>query len=174
MVIFGGISSAVILHSQNASTPSHQNVQPATQPEQVILAKSVNQSVYLNNAPTLNTEVPEPSPKPPSLQDIDHGVQLQVNASGDLIVDEDVKYLFEFYLSAVGEESLEQTLNRVHFALAEQLQPPALDQARSLLKRYIDYKIELLTKIDDKPILLENKNLMVDGFDHLPLLIKID
>eukprot|EP00487_Bulimina_marginata_P003880 TRINITY_DN19357_c0_g1_i1.p1 TRINITY_DN19357_c0_g1~~TRINITY_DN19357_c0_g1_i1.p1 ORF type:complete len:105 (-),score=15.93 TRINITY_DN19357_c0_g1_i1:182-496(-) len=81
--------------------------------------------------------------KPPSIADINHDVVLKTDADGNLIVGEEAKHLFEFYLSSIGEESLEQILTRIQLELDEQLQPPALDQALSLLKRYIDYKIEL-------------------------------
>lgn len=108
---------------------------------EITVARRVNQQSY-DQAENLNTSQNHKS-KPSSIADINHEVVLKTDAYGNLIVGEEAKHLFEFYLSSIGEESLEQILNRIQHELNEQLQPPALDQAQSLLKRYIDYKIEL-------------------------------
>ncbi len=123
-----------------ASTqPSHQL---QSSPSKIVsAAKLANQKAYKESS-VKNNDIP---PKPPSIADINHGVTLKTDASGNFMAGEETKHLFEFYLSAIGEEPLEKVINRIQFELNEQLQPPALDQALSLLKRYIDYKIELST-----------------------------
>ncbi len=109
--------------------------------DDISIAKIINQQTY-DQVRTLNSSQKQTS-KPTSIADINHDVVFNTDADGNLIVGEEAKHLFEFYLSSIGEESLEQILTRIQFELNEQLQPPALDQALSLLKRYIDYKIEL-------------------------------
>lgn len=110
---------------------------------QVLSAKSVNQNVYdrMGGTPPLK----ELGPLPHSLSDIEHGVVLLTDADGNLVVNDAIKHLFEFYLSAIGEESLEHILNRIQLELSLQLQAPALAQAQSLLKRFVDYKIDLVS-----------------------------
>ena len=58
-------------------------------------------------------------------------------------VDEGLLRLFEFYLLALQDESVTQVLARIHHELTSQLQQPALNQARELLQRYIDYRLAL-------------------------------
>ncbi len=87
--------------------------------------------------------LPKLPPLPRSLQGSDHDVRLHTDADGNLLIEADILHLFEFYLSALVEEPLELCLTRISLALAEQLQGPALDQARDLLKRYLDFKIAL-------------------------------
>lgn len=123
------------------SLTEHNDKKPAGTVGTMTSARSTNHKIY-NEASNTVAFLPE---KPISIRDINHDVVLKTTAAGDLIVGKEVKELFEFYLSAIGEESLEQTLYRIQHELAEQLAQPALDQAKSLLKRYVDYKIELIT-----------------------------
>ncbi|MCP5169938.1 MAG: hypothetical protein H6999_09300 [Hahellaceae bacterium] len=115
-------------------TPSTQ-VSPATQ------AKMINDLSYEHFRQGESLVIS--APLPASLQGIASGVTLGTDDNGNLIINESIKELFEFYLSALGEESLELLLQRIRADIAEQLQPPALDQASQLLKNYVDYKIEL-------------------------------
>jgi lipase chaperone LimK len=87
--------------------------------------------------------LPALPPLPRSLRDTQHNVRLQSDAQGNLIVRADILHLFEFYLTALSEEPLEVSLNRISRDLAAQLQGPALEQARDLLRRYLDFKIAL-------------------------------
>lgn len=80
---------------------------------------------------------------PKSLEGIDLNIALPIDNQGNLIIGMELKDLFEIYLSAMGEEELEDVLLRIQQALAEQLSSPALEQGYDALKRFIDYKIEL-------------------------------
>ena len=82
-------------------------------------------------------------PIPKSLEGIDLNIELPLDAGGNLIVGMEVKDLFEIYLSAMGEEELDEILLRIQDALAQQLNSPALEQGYDALKRFIDYKVEL-------------------------------
>jgi len=111
----------------------------------VVADTSVEQSRALNRelreAPV--TRLAEPGPLPASLQGAEHGVRLRMGADGQLLLQEDLLHLFDFYLAAGEEEDLARLLQRIHRDLAAQLQGVALDQARDLLRRYVDYRIAL-------------------------------
>jgi len=90
-------------------------------------------------------------PIPKSLEGIDLNIALPLDGDGNLIVGMEVKDLFELYLSAMGEEELDDILLRIQHALALQLTTPALEQGYDALKRFIDYKVEL-ANLEQQPI----------------------
>ncbi len=107
-------------------------------------ATAINEQLYLQS----NTPLPTHT-LPASLADIEHGVELQMDSQGNLIIHSDTHDLFEFYLSAMGEEPLEQILLRIRHHIEKQLTFAARDQAFLLLKNFVDYKIELSTVSED-------------------------
>ena len=76
---------------------------------------------------------------PQSLVDLPLPALLNVDANGELIVNSKIKNLFDFYLGAIGEESLEDITNRTRWELEEQLQEPALSKALGIYFSYLDY-----------------------------------
>lgn len=82
-------------------------------------------------------------PLPMSLEGVDLNIRLPVDSKGNLIVGIILKDFFEIYLTAMGEEKLEDILLRIQSAMNQQLISPALEQGYDALKRYIDYKVEL-------------------------------
>ncbi|TNE99562.1 MAG: lipase, partial [Gammaproteobacteria bacterium] len=64
----------------------------------------------------------------------------RVDATGALIPTSQLRQLFEYYLSALGEESMPQLVARIEQALS-QLQEPARSQALETLGAYLDYKL---------------------------------
>ena len=88
---------------------------------------------------------------PKSLEGIDLDIALPIDSQGNLIIGMELKDLFEIYLSAMGEEELEDILLRIQKALAVQLSSPALEQGYDALKRFIDYKIELANLEQNEP-----------------------
>ena len=77
---------------------------------------------------------------PASLKDSPLPTLLDTNSSGELIVNMKVKNLFEFYLSAMGEDSIEDCIDRIRYNLQDQLPPVALSQATEILEGYIQYR----------------------------------
>lgn len=61
---------------------------------------------------------------------------------GNLIPTGELRQLFEYYLSALGEEDLPQLVARIQLALSV-LEQPARGQALDTLGRYLDYKLAL-------------------------------
>ncbi|MDG1582666.1 lipase secretion chaperone [Pseudomonas sp. GOM6] len=102
-------------------------------------ARALNQQ--LRSIPTAT--LVDPGPLPPSLQGSEHGIALSSDEQGNLRLQADMLQLFDFYLAGLEEEGLDKVLTRIHQELATQLKGPALEQARELLSRYVDYRIAL-------------------------------
>lgn len=64
----------------------------------------------------------------------------RVDSAGNLIPTAQLRTLFEYYLSALGEETLPQLVARIRQALAV-LVEPARQQAMEVLAGYLDYKL---------------------------------
>ncbi len=89
------------------------------------------------------TQLATPDALPATLQGTHHGIALQTDANGQLRLQPQLLELFDFYFSAIDEEPVAQILLRIHHDLTQQLQEPALSQARDLLKRYLDYRLAM-------------------------------
>ena len=134
------LSEATPPAAQTQSTPSSAiPTDPRSQQ-----ASTVNQQ--LRQTPAV--ELGDPGPLPASLQGSHHGVQLQQDGQGNLLISQSLIRLFDFYLAGMEEEGVDKVLLRIHRELAAQLQGAALDQARDLLRRYVDYRIALQTLPD--------------------------
>ncbi|MDI9244105.1 lipase secretion chaperone [Marinobacter sp. CHS3-4] len=66
----------------------------------------------------------------------------RIDANGALIPTPELRELFEYYLAALGEETLEQLVARIQNALAN-LPEPARSEAGKILGAYLDYKLAL-------------------------------
>lgn len=64
----------------------------------------------------------------------------RVDSTGALIPTPELRQMFEYYLSALGEESLQQLVTRIENTLAT-LDEPARSQALETLGAYLDYKL---------------------------------
>ncbi|HHR0433306.1 lipase secretion chaperone, partial [Pseudomonas aeruginosa] len=71
------------------------------------------------------------------------------------LITRDIRNLFDYFLSAVGEEPLQQSLDRLRAYIAAELQEPARGQALALMQQYIDYKKELVLLERDLPRLAD-------------------
>ncbi|MGH8353838.1 MAG: lipase secretion chaperone [Pseudomonas sp.] len=147
-----GIGTATLLIANQTDDPGQPPLATTAEATETnaTQARHTNQAVQAKALAAL----PRLPPLPRSLQGSSPDVRLQTDASGDLLIEADILHLFEFYLSALLEEPLETSLTRISLALAEQLQGPALAQARDLLKRYLDYKIAL-ADLDRMPVLAD-------------------
>ncbi|QSQ20712.1 lipase chaperone [Pyxidicoccus parkwayensis] len=77
---------------------------------------------------------------PTSLQDTQEDGALQVDANGHLVLSADVRLLFDYYLSATGEELPEVIRARIVAALREKLPAQATEEAVRLLDDYLAYR----------------------------------
>lgn len=79
-----------------------------------------------------------------SLRETEVDGTLEVDAQGNLVISEQLRYLFDYFFTAVGEISFDEAAERIRIYLASQLQEPALAQSLALLQNYIDYKTALV------------------------------
>ena len=110
-------------------------------------ARAINSQAYARPP----AQLPDLGPLPASLRGAEPEVVLRTDEQGNLVPEQDLMVLFDFYLSALGEESLDLLLARIQRSLDDQLDGQALTQARDLLRRYVDYKIAL-AEVEDTAV----------------------
>ena len=77
--------------------------------------------------------------------------RFRVDAAGNLIVSEDIRRIFDYFLASLGEESLDASVARLRGYIDSQLQEPARARAQALLDQYLAYKRELVLLERDLP-----------------------
>lgn len=77
---------------------------------------------------------------PTSLQGTEVDGDLEVDAAGHLKITSGIRRLFDYFLSAVGEEPLDTLLKRIRAYLHHKLPAAAAAEAERLLDSYIGYK----------------------------------
>jgi len=116
---------------------THQEIYPL-QPEKINALVSAT-----DEADTQGNLKPIPLLLPSSLLGSTLPLTLDVNESGELIINKKIQHLFDFYLSAMGEESLDIIVTRIKHSLTSQLVDPALTQAVDILAGYLQYLNEV-------------------------------
>lgn len=87
----------------------------------------------------------QPGDLPASFRGTEVDGQWCLDEQGNLMVTQDARRIFDYFLAATGEEPLERILQRIRRHIESSLQEPAAGQAQSLLADYI----ELLQKMSD-------------------------
>lgn len=109
----------------------------------------------LSPEPAASDAAPSLPPKvaalPPSFAGTTVDGRLLVDAAGNLVIEEGVRRLFDYFLAAMGEEPLPTTVQRLRDYIGSQLQEPARQQALALLDQYLDYKRQLAELERDLP-----------------------
>lgn len=82
--------------------------------------------------------------EPTSLRGTQVDGELLVDARGNLVLTSQVRHLFDYFLSLIGEESSQQARQRIRDHLTAQLDEPARGQALELLETYLDYQYQLV------------------------------
>ncbi|MDK9556338.1 lipase secretion chaperone [Marinobacter sp. M216] len=104
-------------------------------------APSVQESTPPSQLVGRPRDVPVPEQMPASLAGTSvPGGWARVDAFGGLIPTLALRQMFEYYLSALGEESLSQLVARIEQTLSV-LEEPARSQALETLGAYLDYKL---------------------------------
>ncbi|NQZ91491.1 MAG: lipase chaperone [Moritella sp.] len=106
------------------------------------IAALVNQG---DDVVTANTQQQQAVPLllPSSLLGSTLPLLLDVNTDGELVINKKIQHLFDFYLSAMGEESLDMIVARIKHSLKLQLADPALTQGVEILTGYLQYLNEI-------------------------------
>ncbi|MBK8971321.1 MAG: hypothetical protein IPM37_08150 [Hahellaceae bacterium] len=147
------IGSGAYLNSRSIDGDAPQEAShPESAPSEAVppseQARRINQTVY-QQQDTLPSVAASSEPSG-TLSTLSHGIKLEVDAVGNLVVNSLVKDFFEFYLSSLGEIELPELLARIQLDLRTQLPDQAYQQACDILKNYVDYKIDL-AELDAQP-----------------------
>ncbi|MDQ8037769.1 MAG: lipase secretion chaperone [Pedobacter sp.] len=76
---------------------------------------------------------------PQSLAGTEVDCSLETDTAGHLRVTIGLRHCFDYFLSAVGEESIDALARRIHAQLRNRLQQPALGEAERVLAGYLAY-----------------------------------
>ena len=76
----------------------------------------------------------------PSQQDTEINCQLQLDSSNRLIVNEQTRNCFEYFITQYGEKSLEAISSDFKAYITQSHKEPALSQILDLWQRYLDYR----------------------------------
>jgi lipase chaperone LimK len=75
----------------------------------------------------------------------------RLDADGNLLISEDIRRIFDYFLAAIGEEPLRASVKRLRTYIAANLPANARGQALALLNQYLEYKRELVLLERDLP-----------------------
>jgi lipase chaperone LimK len=108
---------------------------------------------------------PPPAPALPplvaSLADTETDGTVRLGEDGELVVDLELRRLFDYYLSSHGEEDPATTRTRLHAALDARLGPAAARDAKDVLDRYLAYR-EATKSLTDSGDLRTNLGKLVE------------
>ena len=86
---------------------------------------------------------------PESLRGLEIPGPLTVTAAGELVPTVNLRYLFDFFMSGLGEESSERVARRVQAYLTQQLPSAAQQQALAAFERYRRYQHRSQNRLDE-------------------------
>jgi len=129
---------------QNIDSKSHSD-QLISNPSQTLKKKSAKTDQYLENK---MTPVNQDSPAQPNFVKSYQGTQpdgaITLDENGNVMIDKDLKRLFDYYLSAIGELPLDQMRKYLQQFAGEELNAIQLKQLLDYFDKYHNY----LTKAD--------------------------
>src|SRR5690606_19818417 len=106
-------------------------------------------------APASLLHSPQPTsstaPHAASLRGTEVGGRLQTDADGNLLISDQLRHLFDYYLSTTGEQNHAQIVAQVQALIRDSLDDPARSQALDLFQRYLDYQRALVALEQDFP-----------------------
>lgn len=139
VLVYAPFCVAALLIGWYVFAPQPVAERPAVQPSVSLASPATTQSAF---RPMLDQ--PAATPVVASQQGTEVDGVLEVDAHGNLIITEQLRHLFDYFYTTVGELSFEQASDRIRQHLSAHLHQPALDQARGLLDDYIAYKTALV------------------------------
>ena len=96
--------------------------------------------------------VASPAAVAPSLRGTDIDGRLQANPDGSLLISDQLRHLFDYYLSTAGEQSHADIVRQLQALISASLPDPARAQALDLLQRYLAYQQQLITLEQTFPV----------------------
>lgn len=120
--------------------------------EPVFVPKATTEPAVADAAhkPTPRSTIPRPvqagtlSRLPKSYAGTQVDGRFQTDPSGNLIINDDIRRVFDYFLTAIGEESIATSVTRLRHYIEQQLPQPAEHQALRILSQYLEYKRQLL------------------------------
>ncbi|NVK38026.1 MAG: hypothetical protein HWE18_08885 [Gammaproteobacteria bacterium] len=106
-------------------------------------AKTSSPSVKKQSASKSNNQLPEKL-RDSSLKGTTIDGLYPVDEDGNLLLSDDIKHRFEYFLSTMGEFSFAEVQQMIRDDIELNLQEPALSQALSLFEDYVAYKYALV------------------------------
>ena len=100
-----------------------------------------------------------PAPLAASQRGTEVDGSLEVDPSGNLVITEQLRHLFDYFYTTVGEVSFEEASDAIRLHLRAHLQQPALGQALDLLEDYIEYKTALVELEQAFPVVADIQSL---------------
>lgn len=88
---------------------------------------------------------------PPSFAGTAVDGQFRLDDAGNLLISMDIRRIFDYFLSAYGEERIQTSIARLQAYIRSRLDEPAEGQALALLEQYLDYKRQLIQLEKDLP-----------------------
>ena len=88
---------------------------------------------------------------PPSFAGTAVDGQFRLDDAGNLLISMDIRRIFDYFLSAYGEERIQTSIARLQAYIRSQLDDPAEGQTLALLEQYLDYKRQLIQLEKDLP-----------------------
>ena len=88
---------------------------------------------------------------PASLRGTTVDGMFRLDDAGNLLITQDIRRIFDYFLSSIGEEPYRRSIERLQDYIRAQLQEPARAQALALLDQYLTYKRELVQLERDLP-----------------------
>ncbi len=121
---------------------------------------------YIAPAITYENYQSKYGPLPRSLRGTTIPASFTVDDQGHLVITKSIKTLIEYFLSSIGEETLEQVIERIREFITLQLEEPARSEAINVMERYLAYKQAL---VDVEGALAEEVKLADKGSDYLTM-----
>lgn len=149
------LTTLYILSSQNqkTNTLASENALPSHSEADIPPVSINNQiehtSTSLAGAPSVSPSesvtIDTPEIRPPSLTGTDVPAQFKIGLNGHLMINQDIRHIFDYFLSAYGEIDQASIIKLIHQYIDAELNGQANVEAHELLLRYIDYHSALVT-----------------------------
>jgi lipase chaperone LimK len=152
-------ATQTIAPSPLATTPNDINHATLPQPDKqpAITATVITTDVDYSNYQSAF------GPLPKSLRGTRIPAAFTLGPEGHLVITSSIKSIIEYFLSGVGEDSIDTIIGRIEEFFTQQLNEPARSEALDVLKQYISYKTSLLELETD---LADNTQLSGQNSDY--------
>ena len=135
------LAAALLLGWQLSQNAQEQVVETADSP---VASNPTTPSDSVPASLLRSAPAPDALPAAPSLRGTDVDGRLQANPDGSLLVSDQLRHLFDYYLSTAGEQPRAEIILQLQQLITDSLSDPARSQALDLLQRYLDYQQQLV------------------------------